>query len=357
MHTKMGVYSLTFAHNKGMKNVTDTDIARELGLSRNTVSKVLNGKKMPEKTKQLVLSKAKELNYKQLSSEESRAYKILLLSGKPLRNFDFFVPIIRAIEDLCYQRGYQLFQYVCTPGINANDYLADHIAHMQFDGLICIEIFSREFIQTILNFNVPAVFLDAPVNLYGGGRFDIVLQDNYTPIEKELNRLAEECGVRSIGFVGDPDHCLSFQERYESVLITCGLHDFPHRKEMDFLFPDGHVVYQNRYAMAREINTKPLCDAYVCANDFIARQFIQALNIAGYSVPENIKVIGFDYTPDSYGMRPSITSVSVEPKSIADAIILAIRNRILNPQLSKTLNIVHSKLILKESTQVGPKEK
>ena len=340
-----------------MKSVSINDIAKELGLSRNTVSKVLNGKEMPEKTKRIVLEKAKEMNYKQLADEEHKKFRILLLAGKPLTNYYFYVPVLREIENACCEKGDQLFQHVCKDGEDPSAYLKENAGAMRFDGVICIEFFNRAMIKSILSVNVPAVFLDGPMEMYSEGKFDIVLQDNYTPIGKELNRLAEECGVKSIGFVGDPDHCLSFQERYESVLITCGLHDFPHRKEMDFLFPDGHVVYQNRYAMAREINTRPLCDAYVCANDFIARQFIQALNIAGYSVPENIKVIGFDYTPDSYGMRPSITSVSVEPKSIADAIILAIRNRILNPQLSKTLNIVHSKLILKESTQVGPKEK
>ena len=51
-----------------MKSVRINDIARELGLSRNTVSKVLNGKSVPEKTRKLVLAKAAELNYKQLSS-------------------------------------------------------------------------------------------------------------------------------------------------------------------------------------------------------------------------------------------------------------------------------------------------
>ena len=340
-----------------MKSVSINDIAKELGLSRNTVSKVLNGKEMPEKTKRIVLEKAKEMNYKQLADEEHKKFRILLLAGKPLTNYYFYVPVLREIENACFEKGDQLFQHVCKDGEDPSAYLKENAGAMRFDGVICIEFFNRAMIKSILSVNVPAVFLDGPMEMYSEGRFDIVLQDNYTPIGKELNRLAEECGVKSIGFVGDPDHCLSFQERYASVLITCGLHDFPHRKEMDFLFPDGHVVYQNRYAMAREINTKPLCDAYVCANDFIARQFIQALNIAGYSVPENIKVIGFDYTPDSYGMRPSITTVYVEPKSIADAIILAIRNRILNPQLSKTLNIVHSKLILKESTQVGPKKK
>ena len=340
-----------------MKTITVNDIARELGLSRNTVSKVLNGKEMPEKTKRLVLEKAKEMNYKQLADEEHKRFRILLLAGKPLTNYYFFIPVLRAIENACYERGDQLFQYICREGEDASVYLKENIGSLRFDGVICIEFFNRTLIKSILSLKIPTVFLDAPVEMFSEGNFDIVLQDNYSPLESELNRLVQESGIKSIGFVGDPAHCLSFRERYEAVLITSGLNDFPHQKNMDFLFPDGHAVYHNRYLMVREINTKPLCDAYVCANDFIARQFINALAVAGYSVPEDVKVVGFDYTPDSYAVKPSITSVAVEPESVAEAIILAIRNRILNPHLKKTLSVVHSTLVLKDSTQVSPKKR
>ena len=340
-----------------MKSVTINDIAQELGLSRNTVSKVLNGKAMPEKTKRLVLEKAKEMNYKQLADEEHKHFRILLLAGKPLTNYYFYIPVLRSIENACYERGDQLFQHVCRDGEDASIYLKENIGSLRFDGVICIEFFSRPMIKSILSLNIPTVFLDAPVEMSGAGDFDIVLQDNYTPIEAELDRLVEQCNIKSIGFVGDPSHCLSFRERYETVLIASGLHDLPHRKDMDFIYPDGYSVFHNRYLMVREIRAKTLCDVYVCANDFIARQFINALDVAGYSVPRDIKVIGFDYTPDSNAMKPTITSVAVEPESVAGAIILAIRNRILNPSLSKTLCVVHSSLVLKESTSTEPKRR
>ncbi|MDE7095451.1 MAG: LacI family DNA-binding transcriptional regulator, partial [Anaeroplasmataceae bacterium] len=50
------------------KAITIKSIAEALNLSRNTVSKALNGQYVPEKTRELVLSKAQELNYKSLSS-------------------------------------------------------------------------------------------------------------------------------------------------------------------------------------------------------------------------------------------------------------------------------------------------
>ena len=49
--------------------VTIKDIAEQLNLSRNTVAKALNGKYVPEATRERVLNKAIELNYKSLSSK------------------------------------------------------------------------------------------------------------------------------------------------------------------------------------------------------------------------------------------------------------------------------------------------
>lgn len=53
------------------KAITIKEIAEQLNLSRNTVSKALNGQYVPEKTRELVFSKAKELGYKSLNSTPS----------------------------------------------------------------------------------------------------------------------------------------------------------------------------------------------------------------------------------------------------------------------------------------------
>ena len=62
------------------KTIPIQDIANSLGLSRNTVSKALNGQHVPEKTRKLVLDKAKELNFKSmnyLNDSINKNYRIL----------------------------------------------------------------------------------------------------------------------------------------------------------------------------------------------------------------------------------------------------------------------------------------
>ena len=69
------------------KAITILDIANELGLSRNTVSKALNGGYVPEKTRKQVLDKAIEMNYKSMSNNIVEVVK-KKIKNKKIFTFD-----------------------------------------------------------------------------------------------------------------------------------------------------------------------------------------------------------------------------------------------------------------------------
>lgn len=348
-HENIAFFNL-FAQNVNMKTITINDIARELGLSRNTVSKVLNGKEMPEKTRKIVLAKASEMNYKQLSGETNKHYRFLLLSAKPLSNINFFIPIIRTVENACFERGYQLFQYVCIQNENEK-YLKDYITNLDIDGLICIETFEDQFMKLILNLNIPVVFLDGAVD--STETFDIVVQDNYKTIKQEVSRLID-AGIKSFGFVGDIKHCISFNNRYEAMLSETGKRDVYHDTSMDFLLADGSEFYRDTSKMLIEIRKKKgLCEAYVCANDYIARKFINALALLHKYCPKDVKVIGFDNSTEAISSKPYITTTEVDSRELGEMLISTLILRIKNPHRAKIKIVVNTKLVRNESTQTN----
>lgn len=336
-----------------MRNVKIIDIARELSLSRNTVSKVLNGKYVPERTRKLVLEKANEMNYKQMSIESNQNYNFLLISAKPLTNISFFIPILRTIENICFERGHQLFQYVCADRTHVKDFLADYIKSLNINGIICIETFSNSFIQMMMDFNIPTIFLDGSTEMYMENyKFDVVIQDNYTPIKRIIKSLHNK-GVNSFGFVGDINHCLSFTERYQSMLMTSSLYHIPHNHEQDFLYPDDSDFYSSVSTMVREITRKKsLAEAYVCANDYIARLFINALLSCNIKVPEKIKVIGFDNTQESRRQKPTITTAEVNSEELGTVLVNLLCFRMRNPVTVKTKITLYTEVIERESTKV-----
>ncbi len=86
------------------KSVTIQDIANTLGMSRNTVSKALNGKHVPVKTRNAVISAAIEMGYKGYklasTSEGSLGHRrFVILSTRLLMNITFFISVLRGIEE------------------------------------------------------------------------------------------------------------------------------------------------------------------------------------------------------------------------------------------------------------------
>ena len=88
-----------------LKRVTMQDIADACGLSRNTVSKIFNGRgAVPEATQKMVLSKAKELGYGQIPEESSangkeRSRNIALLTQHKLLSHNFGAFFITSFTD------------------------------------------------------------------------------------------------------------------------------------------------------------------------------------------------------------------------------------------------------------------
>ena len=92
------------------KAVTIKDIAEALDLSRNTVSKALNGQHVPEKTREQVLKKAQELNLPKPEKEpteedKEKARKIADPEGKNQVTYENFVKFFHALLQRAKEKG------------------------------------------------------------------------------------------------------------------------------------------------------------------------------------------------------------------------------------------------------------
>ncbi len=74
-----------------------------------------------------------------------------------------------------------------------------------------------------------------------------------------------------------------------------------------------------------------LPDALLCANDFIAIHLMMALKQMGVSIPDRVMVAGFDGTPQSAVVEPSLTTVQIPGAEIGRLAADILLERIENP--------------------------
>ncbi|MDE7453999.1 MAG: LacI family transcriptional regulator [Clostridia bacterium] len=338
------------------KAVTIKDIAEQLNLSRNTVAKALNGQYVPESTRNTVIKKAREMNYKGLNANpteaESRKYRILLVSGKPLININYFIPLIKGIENYCFEKHYELFQYTFNKDRTPFSDFSEYVKSLKPNGVVAIECFNRAFIEKLINIGLPVVFNDFTVNDLAINRgYDIISADDERAVYSIVKMLHSKFNIKKFTFIGDAKHCRSFHERYMGMLkgiITIGAE---HHKTDDILCGDESFDYGNPHAIQTEIlklKFKPEC--FICCNDFVARTVCKALENLGTRVPADALVVGFDNVSEAVSMYPEITSFSINKDFLGRETMRNLVSRIENPDCPTRMITIRTNCVQRAST-------
>lgn len=351
-----------------MKRVTIQDIADALGVSRNTVSKAINNSDgLAEATREKILQKAVEMGYKQFSyvaalSGNSRfvpsgdseppaaASEIAVFTANlSLLSNHFAIPMLDRFKQELSQLGYSLNIYKVD-----RENLAQHTLPATFDperasAIMCIEMFDRAYDEMVCTLGLPVLFVDGPHKRYGDSLpADQLLMDNTTGITKLVHDLLGK-GLRKIGFIGDYEHCQSFFERYvafRSAMILAGV-------PVDEAF----CIKQHSADMDVPLSALPeLPEVFLCANDFIAVDTMQALRKLGKSVPGDILLCGFDDAPESRIMTPALTTVHIHTQIMAFTALHLLLSRMKEPYLDYRTVYTATELICRDSTKLTVKE-
>ena len=134
------------------RRVTMQDIADACGLSRNTVSKVFNGRgSVPRNTRDLVLQKARELGYGTPVDEVQElpvpVGNIALLTQSMPSSLHFGSAFKSAFTDQISRAGYTLKMYEISPEELKARRLPPHFVPEQTAGIVGIELFDKDYIR------------------------------------------------------------------------------------------------------------------------------------------------------------------------------------------------------------------
>lgn len=339
------------------EKVTIQDIANSLNLSRNTVSKALNGNNsIPESTRNKIIKKAIELKYKQFAFinngnlPKKKSGNIALLTRSMPNSSHFGSLVINGIEKKLSSEGYTLSIHIIREAEIDAVVLPNNFELKNVDGIVCIELFNKDYTKLINNLEIPTIFIDCSASIfYPDLNTDILLMENEHSTYSLTKKLIDS-GHTEIGFIGDYNHCKSFNERwlgFNRALMESNL-----KLDLSFcITEDDKFPYSNPDWINSKLDAKRnLPSAFVCANDFLAIGLIKALKSKNINVPKDILVTGFDDSPESSIIDPRLTTVHIYSSEMGTIAADLILSRLKYP--SKPVQIIHVKTepIFREST-------
>jgi len=336
------------------KAVTIQDIADALGMSRNTVSKALNGKHVPVKTRNAIISAAIEMGYKgyklAATSEKAIGYKrFVILSTRLLMNITFFIAVLRGIEESLMDYDVDLVQFSITNPASFTKFKR-YLADAKVDGIICMEFFEPDYIMQLVDQGIPLVFFDFPLlESAPRGSYDIILPESSAAVKHYCMQLIREEGCQTFGFVGDYRHCHSFYERFVGMREALFLSGLPVDLRYSILQDDA-IGYTTE-GLSQMLDQLPeLPDCFVAANDSIAIKLMAALKSKRIHIPKDVKVVGFDNNPRAKSVNPQLTSFNVDKIALGKKITSLLQDRVANPSQANQIIYITSKVIVRGST-------
>ena len=338
------------------KRVTMQDIADACGLSRNTVSKIFNGRgSVPEETRKLVLARARELGYSQLPSEDAgekaAGGSIALLTQHKLLSHSFGAYFITSFTDQISRAGYNLKIYEISPREIMKQELPPHLKLEETVGFLGIELFDRAYLEQICALNKPTVFVDGFADVSRTLiHCDFVSMENVAS-EMTLVRRMIDAGARRIGFVGDREHCSSFHERWIGYNMSLREAGLPADRKLCILDEDSDSYGDTEWLLRKLVAMPEMPDGFACANDYLAIHLMTALKKMGLSIPEDVMVTGFDGSLESKLVSPSLSTARIPSKEIGQLAAALLTERIHSPENPYCRTYVQTVPIWGESTR------
>lgn len=329
--------------------ITIADVAARAGVSKTTVSRVLNGKgELDRSTADRVRRVITELGYvpsaRAVGLARGRTTTVGMLV--PSLTWPWMGEVVQGVIDTIEAEGYGLLLYTCNRGQDSIRQFATQVSANAFDGLIVIE---------------PEGTLDYIADLHGKGLPVVLIDDReHRPMFPSVATTNRDGGV-------DAARHLLALDRRRPLMIT-GVHQWGCTQERrdgfrqayrqaglpladervvegDFTFDCGR-----RAAMALLADGVEF-DAVFAHNDLSAAGAMQVIRESGRRVPDDVAVIGFDDIPLASHTEPTLTTIHQPMREMGDTAARLLMASFGGTPLPDTPTILPTRLITRRSTR------
>lgn len=287
--------------------VTIKDIASLAGVSKTTVSKVINNKddSISAATKDKILQIMKEQNYvpnKLAQGLVTKRTKTIGLLIPDIRN-PFFTDISRGAEDYARKEGYNIIFSNTDEDYEKEVQCVSMLCEKMVDGIIFAPSSNTsEEENRYSDLKIPIVLVDKHIDIQNAK--GVVKVDNKNGTYESTKHLIKQ-GHKEILYLSGPLKNDIAKERLNGYIRALEKNGEVFKKENVI---EGQYKYEWSYEYIKsldKINFSAIC----CANDLIAIGAIQALRERNLKIPQDISIVGFDDIQTAKLIDPSLTTI------------------------------------------------
>lgn len=332
---------------------TSADVAARAGVSRTTVSFVLNDRdvSISRATRERVLEAARQLDYhphapaRQLAGGRSQTVGLVLRqSPEQVAGDALLAETLRGLTSAARAGGFRVIVEALEPG---NGPYADLLRSGRADGVVV---------------SGPRVDDGDLLQIVGEG-FPVVLQGSLPGLDAPSVDVDNRAGAK-----GAVEHLLALGHRRIGCITNAPLAYTAARERLDGyraalreagIEPDPAWVAEGAFDAAsghramKELLGRTELDAVFAASDVVALGAIGALRAAHKRIPEDVSIVGFDDIPLAAFFDPPLTTVRLPAYELGQAVGTALLNRISRATIpSRTL--LPTELVVRASTRASP---
>jgi LacI family transcriptional regulator len=326
--------------------VRSIDVARKAGVSRTTVSYVLNGRtdvSIPEETRARVLSAAEELGYRPnmaaraLVMGRTGLISLWLIDTTTIRHQ---ADVLQAVHKKITRDGSDLI-------INRMVSHHEHeeppptIADWQVDGILAYNI-QPHF--TLPKTTVPLVSFGC----YYYAQGDYVGVDLKAGVTQAMHHLVSS-GRRTIAFVVNQWGNRAGDDRRDAYAETMAHYGL----EPKFIVGTGATSLSAKQAVADALKTGMKFDALMCFSDEMALGAYRAVLDSGLKVPEDCALVGVDGLDELAYLEVPITTIVQPTDSMCRMAWDFLKNRLADPKLPEQQLVLPATLVIRESSDLS----
>jgi DNA-binding LacI/PurR family transcriptional regulator len=348
---------------KGRRRTTSQQVAVRAGVSRSTVSFVLNnvpGMSFTEETRKRVLEAAEELGYvpnaaaQMLVSGETRTIGLVLAHAEHLQ-VDAFIPqLLYGLSRDAHALGYRVLLETVEDVSKPNAY-DDLVRGQRIDGLIVVNTRSDDSqLPELIRRNFPVVLLGFPEWAKFGERTVAIWTDGRAAGRTVTQHLIGLGHSKVAHITFSPEHYHATRDRrlgWQDALAVAGLNDTGWLEHGNYSAESGFI------AMQKLLKRKQRPTALFAGNDTIAMGAMAAIHQHGLRIPEDIAVVGYDDIPTAPFMVPPLSTMRVSALEHGQQAVQTLNGLLQGERPSVLVKTLETPLVIRESCgAIAPKD-